>query len=533
VAEYLPGSDKPVNVVSTLVDESALRQQQQEEEELSSRYKLIFEHSIIGLSFYTPDGWLIHANRIMREICNFDSDDGDAFFDSNNLFDMPPFNEVLDRHHVEEFWACSQSIVPERNMHVYLEIRLHPIYNEEGKITYLAIAVRDITEEREMYLKAKENDRQIQKVKEAIQLYESELRYMMEACEMQSWRISLDRNVIEFYSGLSTVTRTFPLEQLPKVFVNQEDDFVKSLSNPAEAFSRPLFYVGKMHPVVSGKHTEQQWVQINAIPEYDEHGRLKGVFGVWRNIMSIMQKQEQLKRETERANDSGRMKSVFLANMTHEIRTPLNAIVGFSDLLQAIEDDNEKREMIRIIHNNCDMLLRLINDILVLSNVDTNAMQIMAEPVDFNSVFEDICHSLAQRVTEPGIEFQKDSPGEPLLISIDKRRIQQVITNFVTNSVKYTRQGHIRVGYRLESHPSPLTSNLYVYCEDTGTGIPEDQRQRIFERFVKLNDYIQGTGLGLSICKAIVDKCGGEIGVDSEEGKGSTFWFRIPAKSEE
>ena len=252
-----------------------------------------------------------------------------------------------------------------------------------------------------------------------------------------------------------------------------------------------------------------------------------------------MSKQEQLKRETERANDSGHQKTVFLANMTHEIRTPLNAIVGFSDLLQAVEDNEQKRELIHIIHNNCDMLLRLINDILVLSSVDSTGLELIPERVDFSKEFDIICQSLAQRVEEPGVEFLKENPLPSLFITIDYGRIQQVITNFVTNAVKNTHQGHIRVGYRIEPstlHPSPSTrQDLYVYCEDTGSGIPKDAQARIFERFVKLNDFVQGTGLGLSICKAIIEKCGGKIGVDSEVGKGSTFWFRIPIeeKSEE
>jgi signal transduction histidine kinase len=294
-----------------------------------------------------------------------------------------------------------------------------------------------------------------------------------------------------------------------------------------------------MHLVVSQKFTEPQWVQINSIPEYDESGQLIGSFGIWRNIQKLMNKQEQLKSETERANDSGHQKSVFLANMTHEIRTPLNAIVGFSDLLQAMEQPEEKRELIRIIHNNCDMLLRLINDILVLSSVDSTGLELIPERIDFSKEFDIICQSLAQRIEEPTVEFQKENPLPSLVITIDNARIQQVITNFVTNAVKNTHQGHIRVGYQVEERGFALPQstlqrtrneekNLYVYCEDTGAGIPEEEQTRIFERFVKLNDFVQGTGLGLSICKAIIEKCGGEIGVNSEVGKGSTFWFRIP-----
>lgn len=526
VAEYVDGVALPVTIISALVDQTNLYEQQEQETALSKRYKQIFENSIIGLSFYSADGWLIDANRQMRAICNFDSEEGDSYFSNTNLFDVAPFNEVLDRNNLEDYWACSLSVVPERNMYVYLEIRVHPILDSLGNVVYLAVAARDISEERELYLQQKLNDEQIQKANEAIQLYETELRYMMESCKMQAWRIDIERDTLEFYSGLNTVVRSFSLGDMKKIFVNKDDEFVRSLDDPYKAFARPLYYVGQVYPVVTQSSTELQWVQINCIPEYDEKGHLKGSFGVWRNINDIMHKQELLKRETERAKDSGHQKSVFLANMTHEIRTPLNAIVGFSDLLQAVESPEEKHEMIRIIHNNCDMLLRLINDILVLSNVDANAMQIRPEMVDFAIEFSDICKSLSERVQEPSVEFQSDNPCETLVISIDKSRIQQVITNFVTNAVKYTHQGHIRVGYRLEERDGH--QGLYVYCEDTGAGIPDDQLGRVFERFVKLNDYIQGTGLGLSICKAIVDRCNGDIGVESKFGEGSTFWFWIP-----
>ena len=157
------------------------------------------------MSFYTPDGWLVDANRIMRKICNFDSDDSDEFFSKVNLYDMTPFNEVLNREHPEDYWACSLSIIPERNMHVYLEISIHPIYDEDGKPMYIAVSAHDVTEEREMYLNVKKNDVEMQKVNDAIKSYEAELRYMMEFCKMQAFRISLDRDVIEFYSGLNKV----------------------------------------------------------------------------------------------------------------------------------------------------------------------------------------------------------------------------------------------------------------------------------------------------------------------------------------
>ena len=531
IAEYEDG--KPVNIIATLTDESESKRKEREVEQVSERYKTIFENSIIGLSFYTPDGWLIDANRIMRKICNFDSDSSDEFFSKMNLFEMPPFNEVLSREHPEDYWACSLSIIPERNMHVYLEISIHPIYDENDKLMYIGVSANDVTDERNMYERVKKNDIQMQELNMAIKNYEAELVYMMQFCHMQTWRISLDRDVIEFYSGLNTVVRSFNLKEVQKIFANQEHEFVKalSLSTLSDTLSKPLIYVGQVYPVVTQSSTELKWVQVNGIPEYDKNGQLVGAFGVWRDISDLMHKQDQLRKETQRARESGEKKALFLANMTHEIRTPINAIVGFSEIMATLTTSEEKQEVVRIIKNNCDMLLRLMNDILTASSLGTSHMSIEPADVEFSTAFNELCESLRLRVQEPGVEFITDNPYDTLQIHVDSGRVAQVITNFVTNAVKYTHKGHIKVGYRTEIRTvdGKERNGLYVYCEDSGAGISPEAQGRIFEQFYKVDDFVQGTGLGLSICKAFADACNGDIGVISEgKGKGSVFWMWIP-----
>ena len=531
IAEYEDG--KPVNIIATLTDESESKRKEREVEHLSERYKTIFENSIIGLSFYTPDGWLLDANRIMRKICNFDSDSGDEFFSKMNLFEMPPFNEVLSREHPEDYWACSLSVIPERNMHVYLEISIHPIYDENDKLMYIGVSANDVTEERDMYERVKKNDIQIQELNVAIKNYEAELVYMMQFCHMQAWRISLDRDIIEFYSGLNTVVRSLNIKEVQKIFTDQEHEFVKalSLSTLSDTLSKPLIYVGQVHPVITQSSTELKWVQINGIPEYDKKGRLLGAFGVWRDISDLMHKQDQLRKETQRARESGEKKALFLANMTHEIRTPINAIVGFSEIMATLTTSEEKQEVVRIIKNNCDMLLRLMNDILTASSLGTSHMSIEPADVEFSTAFNELCESLRLRVQEPGVEFITDNPYDTLQIHVDSGRVAQVITNFVTNAVKYTHKGHIKVGYRTEIRTidGKERNGLYVYCEDSGAGISPEAQGRIFEQFYKVDDFVQGTGLGLSICKAFADACNGDIGVFSEgKGKGSVFWMWIP-----
>ena len=529
IAEYEDG--KPVNIIATINDETETKRKEREVEQVSERYRSIFENSIIGMSFYTPDGWLIDANRIMRKICNFDSDTGDAFFSKVNLFDMTPFNEVLDHEHPEDYWACSLSIIPERNMRVYLEISVHPIYDENDKLMYISVTANDVTEERNLYLNVMENDARVKEMSQSIRNYEAELRYMLQASKMQTWRISLERNVLEFFTGLNTVARSFSLEQMLKIFVDQENDFVKALKNPEEALSKPLVYIGQMHPMVTQSSTENQWVQLNCIPEFDEQGKLLGAFGVWRNINDLMRKQDQLRKETKRARESGEMKTLFLANMTHEIRTPINAIVGFSEVLSSLTGAEEKKEVIQIIKNNCDMLLRLINDILTASSLESGHMDIRPVEVDFAKTFNELFKSLQPRVQEPGVEFIKDNPYDTLTIKVDVERVSQVITNFLTNAVKYTHQGYIKLGYRMETRTveGQQREGLYAYCEDTGAGILPESQTKIFGRFFKVDDFVQGTGLGLSICKAFTDACHGDIGVISEgKDKGSVFWMWIP-----
>ena len=206
-----------------------------------------------------------------------------------------------------------------------------------------------------------------------------------------------------------------------------------------------------------------------------------------------------MRKETKRARESGEMKTLFLANMTHEIRTPINAIVGFSEVLSSLTGAEEKKEVIQIIKNNCDMLLRL-------GHLDIRPVQ-----VDFAKAFNELFKSLQPRVQEPGVEFIKDNPYDTLPIKVDVERVSQVITNFLTNAVKYTHQGYIKLGYRTETRTveGQQREGLYLYCEDTGAGILPESQTKIFDRFFKVNDFVQGTGLGLSICKAFTDACHG------------------------
>ena len=236
----------------------------------------------------------------------------------------------------------------------------------------------------------------------------------------------------------------------------------------------------------------------------------------------ILEELEMAKRNAELA---GEQKTAFLANMSHEIRTPLNAIVGFAGLLAAASEQ-DRNSYVEIIKGNTYMLLQLVNDILDMSKIEAGTLEFIYTDVDVNQIMRELEGIFRLRLEEA------DSPVriffEPKLpvcfIHTEKNRISQVISNFLSNAFKYTSEGSITMGYEVREE------GMYFYVTDTGTGIPEDKVNQVFERFTKLDAKRQGTGLGLSISQTIIKKLGGEIGVTSEYGKGSTFWFTLPEK---
>lgn len=525
IAEYAGNQKIPVNFLCTLTDKTEETLKEQEEQNLTERYRRFFEQGIAGLAFYDKNGMLLYANQKMREILKFQSED-DPYYFNRALYDLPTFRNVLDNRQAEELYFCTKSMIVERGVNCYTELRVHPIYDDNQELVYIAFSIRDITKERELYLQNKRNEIELRRANENIQRYEAELQYLMETSNMRFFKVSAQEKTCTFFKGMSQPEKVMDIKDLAEQF--EDSPFRQGLLDYVNFFKVPRTDLTHMHPLFH-EGNQLQWNFIDSVPYFDEKGEMLGTYGIVRNVTDLIEKQERLKEETERANESGLKKSTFMANMTHEIRTPLNAIVGFSDVLSMMSTPEEKQEVIKVIMNNCDMLLRLVNDILAISSLTSGAIDIVPTKVDFAQAFETTCISLAQRVQNPNVTFVKENPLESFVTTLDYGRIQQVITNFVTNAVKYTQEGHIKVGYQQEERQGK--NGLYLYCEDTGAGIPKEDQEKVFERFVKLNDYVQGTGLGLSICKAIADAYQGEIGLFSEgQGHGSTFWMWIPCE---
>ena len=245
------------------------------------------------------------------------------------------------------------------------------------------------------------------------------------------------------------------------------------------------------------------------------------------DITQLKETEKQLTLAKEKAENADLSKSAFLANMSHEIRTPLNAITGFAEILASANTEEEKAQYQEIIKMNADLLLQLVNDILDMSKIEAGTLEFVYTKVDINLLLSDLRQLFQMKVNDAGGNIQ--IIAEPSLpscsIETDRNRVAQVLSNFTTNAIKFTQEGTISIGYEARD------TELYFYVTDSGAGIPADKLPEGFGRFVKLNKDKKGTGLGLSISKTIVNKLEGQIGADSVEGKGSTFWFTIPYRT--
>lgn len=260
----------------------------------------------------------------------------------------------------------------------------------------------------------------------------------------------------------------------------------------------------------SGSREGVHWAAMKTIEELEELNH---------QLQVELRKARAAQAQAEAANQN---KSVFLANMSHEIRTPLNVIMGFSNLIVTAATEEEKRMYAEVLENNCSLLLQLINDILDLSKIESGTLTFAEEEMELNILLEELASAMRTRIVAEEVILNCVTLSAPCFVVAEKKRLSQVLINLLTNAIKFTTKGSIRLGYEIHG------KMLYFYVADTGCGFPESQKQKVFERFVRLDSAKPGTGLGLAICRTIVEKMGGCIGVESEEGKGSCFWFTIP-----
>lgn len=401
------------------------------------------------------------------------------------------------------------------SLYVNKRIISHP----DGR-KWLLITAWDMTEEQQNVEKLAELNKRLQTI--------------MEVAQMSLWTYDVKKDIIT-YDGINSIPEIMPtgnqcklMDFLDLISPEMRNDVRRNVSSFLHGDAPSLHEEFTLYKSFSRTLDTPIWLcSHSTVLKYDEEGIPVMLVGANKDISVQKVLEETLLQAKKSAEEASRLKDVFLANMSHEIRTPLNSIVGFSSLLAETEDPSEQAEYSEIIQNNTELLLQLINDILDLSKIEAGTMEFVYKDADMHALFSELEKTTRWRMKDSDVEIIFEDSPQGLVLKIDPNRFMQVVNNFMTNAIKFTRHGSIRFGYRQREN-----GDWYFYLTDTGEGIPSEKVHAVFDRFVKLDAFKQGTGLGLSICKSIIDRFGGEIGADSQFGVGSTFWFTIPGKKD-
>ena len=479
----------------------------------------IYKNLPAGVELYDKDGYLVDINDKELEIFGL-SDKHEAL--GVNLFDNPNIpSEVKERLRAKEdvnfsinydFSKINQYVDSRRNGIINLNTKVTALYDSQNRfINYLFINI-DTTETTNAYTKIQEFENLFLLIGDYAKVGFAHFNVLTrDGYAQDTWYRNLgEKEGIPMPQVIGVYAHVVPEDQA--VLKN----FVGEVKTGKATSLRKEVRVCREN----GKYT---WTSINVmVRDYRPQDGIIEMLCINYDITPLKETEQKLIIARDKAEELDRLKSAFLANMSHEIRTPLNAIVGFSSLLAETDSRNERQEYIKIVQENNELLLQLISDILDLSKIEAGTFNFVYTNVDVNETCAEIIKSMSMKVSK-GVELIFEEPLPECYLYTDKNRFTQVISNFINNALKFTQQGCITLGYEQVSH-----QKIKFYVRDTGMGIPEEKQKSIFERFVKLNTFVQGTGLGLSICKSIVSQMGGEIGVDSTEGIGSCFWFTHP-----
>lgn len=479
----------------------------------------IYKNLPAGIELYDKEGYLIDTNDKELEIFGL-TDKTQAL--GVNLFDNPNIpEEVKEKLRAKEdvnfsinydFSKIHQYVESHRKGVINLTTKVTALYDSQNRfINYLFINI-DTTETTNAYTKIQEFENLFLLIGDYAKVGFAHFNVMTrDGYAQDTWYRNLgEKEGIPMPQVIGVYAHVVPEDQaVLKSFVGQVKEGKATSLRKEVRVCRD-----------NGKYT---WTSINVmVKDYRPQDGVIDMLCINYDITPLKETEQKLIIARDKAEELDRLKSAFLANMSHEIRTPLNAIVGFSSLMAETDSRDERQEYIKIVQENNELLLQLISDILDLSKIEAGTFNFVYTNVDVNETCSEIIKSMSMKVSDD-VEVIFENPKPECYIYTDKNRFTQVISNFINNALKFTQQGSIVLGYEQVSH-----QRIKFYVRDTGLGIPEDKQKSVFERFVKLNTFIQGTGLGLSICKSIVSQMGGEIGVESTEGVGSCFWFTHP-----
>mgnify|MGYP000239384638 FL=1 len=476
------------------------------------------EYIPLGLGVYDKDGYLKYANATtlkmfgvtMKDIYNINIfDDPNITAEDKTLLKQGlnvSFETDYDFDLCENFYET-----PIKGIKKYFVTKVTIMRDPEGNRQGYLLACEDITVK-------KAQEREIIESYKKIKATQKELSLALNAGKLSSWNYNIKEGLFcKFDVHIENIEKRSLQSIYESIHPDDRNKFMALLEAVAHKQKLPENRI--ILRVLENNATDYSYSSFTYSAVEDEAGNVVVITFIQRDITEDIIYQQNLITAKNKAEEADKLKSTFLANMSHEIRTPLNAIVGFSELLTETDDAEEKFEYKQLIETNSEILLKLIGDILDLSKIEVGSIDINRQKLNLCQLCDELYRSFQQRIKNPKVILKLINPYTKCVANFDKYRFMQIFTNFATNAIKYTPQGEIVMGYEC------MPGQVRIYVKDSGIGIPEEKKNRIFSRFEKLDTFAQGTGLGLSICKAIADATGGEVGFKSKANIGSEFWY--------
>lgn len=524
---------KPMDIIGTTSDVTEEKLRQRQTKDAMLRYKTVFNNSMVDIVAYNGDGVIIDMNEKARRAF---PNGLDSILEAKISLSDVLGSDLEDIEQMEYTYVTQLLRWPgdERALSRLLkrekmnyELQMLPLRDAAGRLQSVFGTGRNVTELADSYRSLQENIAQLQQANENLSKYIRNIDYVLKNGGVRMVIYSLDTHTMTIFSEVGkpqlTLTSTRAL-----TLVSDESKRV-ALQGFRNMDSRTRSTVeASVKTVLRHRDAERSFplcFYLSLVPTYDASGQVNGYFGMCRDQSELKATEEQLAVEAERAKEVETVKNAFLRNMSYQIRTPLNSVVGFAELFEMEHEQADEPLFVKEINDNASLLLELINDILFLSRLDAQMIDIKKETVNFSELFESRCQTAFFHHQNPDVKFVVDSSYERLMVDVDMQNIGIIIDQILANAAEHTETGQVRASYDYTGE------DLIMTFQDTGCGMSAEQQEHIFERFATTGS--RGTGLGLNICLELARQMGGKVKVHSEQGKGTIVWVTIPCTCSE